>query len=52
MVLNLDGHSRRKITIKARSASSTAPIAIPTIAPVDNLIDNKSVQVLRLTSGK
>jgi hypothetical protein len=52
MVLNLDGHSRRKMTIKVKSARSTAPIAIPTIAPVDNLIDNKSVRVARLTSGK
>jgi len=51
MVLNLDGHSRRKMTIKAKSASNTAPIVIPTIAPADNLRDNKSVRVLRLTSG-
>lgn len=30
--------------MKAKSAASTAPIEIPTIAPVDNLINNMSVQ--------
>ena len=38
--------------ITAKSASSTAPIEIPTIAPVDNLINNRSVQLARLTTGK
>jgi hypothetical protein len=36
------------MTMKAKSASSTAPIEIPTIAPVDNLINNRSAQRIRL----
>ena len=31
----------------AKSASSTAPIEIPMIAPVDNLIYNRSAQWIR-----
>jgi hypothetical protein len=44
--------SRWKTKIKAKSASRTAPIEIPTIAPVDNLINNRSAQWIGLIRRK
>jgi hypothetical protein len=38
--------------MNAKSATSTAPIEIPTIAPVDNLMNNMSVQWIGLMSRK
>jgi hypothetical protein len=38
--------------MKAKSADSTAPIEIPTIAPVDNLINNGSAQCIGLIRRK
>jgi hypothetical protein len=40
------------MTMTAKSASNTAPIEIPTIAPVDNLVNNREAQWIGLMRRK